>query len=298
MNWYDDFLEEEIFLARDASQFEIRMLAQYSKDRLLVKQLNAKEDIHSQVGHTIYGWSIDKIKKDKKTRTIVKQLHFGIIYGLQPKGIYETCLRLGLKVEQDEIEEAYNHYFAKYTGVADWIEEAIEYARRTSYTMPTLFGRTRPLVIDDSGDRQGAYWANIARNSPLQGSAVDFILLAMAIAWERREQYRLIVDTARMEVHDSFICTPKLKELDETDGLLQGLMEEEVIKEAAFRFGVEMVVPLLSEASAGFRLGSMVEYDRLKPLDDLLAAWVIRDLEIKAEFEKDPLRFVERSRGG
>lgn len=310
-NWYAPFLNEPIFLGRDGSQMEIRMLGQYSKDKLLCRQLNSGEDIHSQVGNTIYGWPVEKIKKDKRVRTVVKGLHFGIIFGLKPAGIVEDCLRQGVKpmsyyegmpldemrIEMlVEIEEAYAAYFTKYVGVAQWRDEAIEYARKHRKTMPTLFGRERELVIDDSGESKGAFWANQAVNTPIQGSASDFLVLALAIAWEHPEEYKLVLDTAELEIHDSFVCAPLLRQLAAADAQLEHLMGTAVVEEAKKKFGVDMLVPLVSEASAGFRFGSMVDYDRKKPLSEMLDAWVKKDEEIEKAFVKNPLQFVDVSR--
>lgn len=290
--WYDPYLDERIFLARDCSQMEIRILAQYSQDKLLVSQLNSGMDIHSQVGHTIYGWPIEKILTDKKTRTIVKQLHFGIVYGLKPPGILETCLALGIKVTLPEIEKAYKEYFRRYKGVKEWIASQIEYVREHG-EVHTLFGRHREIRVDDDREEGGAYWANQAINTPIQGSASDFLLLALALMWEQQPKYNQLMETMSDEIHDAVVVAPKLKHLYRADAMLQNLLEHDVVEEAEKRFGVKMVVPIVTEATVGFRFGVMVDYKRDKSdLSTILHTWIKKNAALEATFASNPLKGV------
>ena len=217
--WLAPYLDEEIFLSRDGQQMEIRMLAQLSQDKLLCKQLNSGEDIHPQVAHEVFGWSLEKAKQDKKARTIAKQLHFGIIFGLQVQGIYEQCSGLGIKTTFQEVKNARDAYFEKYTGVKEFIEYCIEYARENGHTIPNLFGMTRELYISDNREG-GAYWANQAVNTPVQGSAAQVLLLVLAII-KQDPTFALVRKKLRNEIHDSLVCAPKLRDLAITDKMLQ-----------------------------------------------------------------------------
>lgn len=297
MAWYSPFLKERIFLARDLSQAEIRILAQFSLDKLLIQQLCSGEDIHALVAQAILGWAFEKVKKDKKARTIAKQIHFGIVYGLQPKQIYARCKALGIDVTLSEIEDAHKKYFRTYKGVRDWREATIEQVRETGQ-VSTLFGHVRQLRVlgaesgYDDFDKRGAYWGNQSINSPIQGSAAEYLILAVALIDEHKDRYQILLDSICNEIHDRLDFTPRLRDLEETDEVLQSLLEKDCVKECEARFGVKMLVPFKSEASAGFRWGTLVDYDReSQSLGQLLASWVEKNDKITESFKKDPLSF-------
>jgi DNA polymerase I len=260
--------------------------------------LNSEEDVHTQFGVTVLNWNPEKIRHDKRVRRVVKELHFGLIYGLRPKGLLARCLQRGAETDLNTVTAAHSRYFAVYTGVRDFIEGCIEYVEQHHRTYPSLFGRSRPMVPDDSGEGEKGYWKNSAVNTPVQTSASDFLLLAMSIVNSNRERYRLVWDLARMEIHDSLVLTPKLKDLEETDGIVQRLVEHDTLREAEKLFKLKMLVPWSSEASAGFRFGVMVEYDRMKMgVGDFLRAWSIKNKKIEDELLKSPLRHIDARSG-
>ena len=297
MSWFQSFLEEDIFLLRDYSQLEVRILAQFSQDKLLCSQFNTGEDIHPQVGHEILGWPIEVIKKEEKARVIAKGIHFGIIYGSKPKAIWKKCLRYGIKVSLQEITDAYNRYFKRYRGVKEWIEYAIGYTERCHHSLPTLFGRSRPVRVDDPGNHE-SHWANVAVNTPIQGTAGDFALYCLALIRRNPNYYTLLRHSMRNEIHDSLVATVILQVLHEADEKFQYLMEEHCVTKAHEDFGIKMLVPLLTDAKVGFRFGTMVKFNRNKQdIETVLNAWCEKNAEIETVFHKDPLRFVDLQRG-
>ena len=75
-------------------------------------------------------------------------------------------------------------------------------------------------------------------------------------------------------------------------------MEKRTVEELEKRFKVKMLVPIATDAEVGFRLGSMVKYDRVKQnLEQVVDMWCVENAKVDAVFEKDPLRFVELQRG-
>ena len=85
------FGDTKIFLGFDFGQIEVRVMAQLCGDKQLIKDCESG-DIHSAVGHAMTGWPVEKIKKDKKTRTLTKNVHFGIMFGLNAEGVYKFLL--------------------------------------------------------------------------------------------------------------------------------------------------------------------------------------------------------------
>lgn len=151
-----------VYLSLDYSQIEIRMLAEVTQDPLLIKQFNSGLDIHCQVGHELTGWDVDKIAKDKETRRLVKNLHFGIVYGISEKGAYDFMLAKGMtKVSRSKVVKLHRKYFERYSRVAEWIEECRAWVEKHGY-IENIFGFQREMGGWDPS--RSTYWGNQAIN--------------------------------------------------------------------------------------------------------------------------------------
>ena len=116
-----------------------------------------------------------------------------------------------------------DRYFARYPGVADYMQRTREAARVNGY-VETVFGRRLWLPEIRSGNagrRQGAERAAI--NAPMQGTAADLIKMAMISVdrWlgEKRLGTRLVI-----QVHDELVLEVPEAELDLVEQTLPALM--------------------------------------------------------------------------
>lgn len=136
-------------LGFDQGQVEVRVMAQASGDENLIKDC-LSGDIHSMVGHRMTGWAVEKIKKDKKTRTTTKQLHFGILFGLSAAGAY-VFIKLkdpDTKLTESEVIDLVRKYFRAYPKVEEFIEKCRSFVEENGY-IENMFGFKRPLGGDD-----------------------------------------------------------------------------------------------------------------------------------------------------
>ncbi|HEX5802787.1 MAG TPA: DNA polymerase, partial [Azospira sp.] len=95
-------------------------------------------------------------------------------------------------------------YFARYPGVARYMEETRNAARREGY-VETVFGRRLWLPdirAQQVGRRQGAERAAI--NAPMQGTAADLIKLAMIAVQRWLDEQRLATRLV-LQVHDELV---------------------------------------------------------------------------------------------
>ena len=276
VNLVSKFGELDVLLGADHSQLEIRVLAQMSKDKLLIQLLQSGEDIHSSVGHELLHKPVRAIRKDRPLRTAIKGLHFGIIYGLSDLSLY---YHMKAEVEQlseeftmtpEEVAALKKNYFRRFSGVAEYIENQHQFGEKNGF-VETLFGFKREIAI--AGDEQrDTFWKNQAVNSPIQGTAHQLMLIAMAIIRLRKKTYDLL-QRPSMEVHDSLYIFTLLKQLQEAYKQFNYLMEKEVLAYVKKWWPeVDWVVPLQSESKAGFRLGVMVEY-RGEPPGQFIDMW-------------------------
>jgi len=72
------------FVTSDYSQHELRMWANYSKDKKFIKALTT-DDVHSYIGSILLNKSPENISTDERTK--VKGVVFGLMYGRGPKSL-------------------------------------------------------------------------------------------------------------------------------------------------------------------------------------------------------------------
>jgi DNA polymerase-1 len=220
-------------LSADYSQIELRLLAHFSGDPLLVRAYQNDEDIHTLTASEVFGVPAETM--DKETRARAKAVNFGIVYGISPFGL---ATQLG--IPQAEARAYIERYFARYQGVQAFIEKTIETTRREG-SVRTLFGRIRPIPdIESRNPNQRGFAERTAVNTPLQGTAADLIKLAM-IALDRKLIERKLKTRMVLQVHDELLFEVPDDEKDEVEALVRAEMEGVV----------QLNVPLVADLGFG-----------------------------------------------
>jgi DNA polymerase-1 len=220
-------------LSADYSQIELRLLAHFSGDPLLVHAYQNNEDIHTLTASEVFG--VSPAEMDKQTRNRAKAVNFGIVYGISPFGL---AAQLG--IPQAEARAYIERYFARYAGVKAFIEKTLEATRKTG-SVRTLFGRVRPIPdIESRNPNQRGFAERTAINTPLQGTAADLIKLAM-ISIDRKLAERALKTRMVLQVHDELLFEVPTAESAEVEALVRAEMEG-VIK---------LNVPLVADLAFG-----------------------------------------------
>jgi len=213
------FVPEEgcTFLSADYSQIELRLMAHFSEDPALIEAFRSGQDVHQATAAKIYGLSLDEVSADMRRRA--KTANFGIIYGISAFGLSER-----LSIPRREAKELIDGYFASYPGVARYMTEVVEEAKKRGY-VTTLLGRRRLLPdINSANAVVRGYAERNAINAPLQGSAADLIKIAM-IRLEQAIRERGLRSRMILQVHDELNFNVPLSELDEMTILVREVME-------------------------------------------------------------------------
>jgi DNA polymerase-1 len=220
-------------LSADYSQIELRLLAHFSGDPLLLRAYQNNEDIHALTASEVFG--VPAAGMDKQTRNRAKAVNFGIVYGISPFGL---AAQLGIPMS--EAKAYIDRYFARYSGVKAFIDQTLE-ATRKSGSVRTLFGRVRPIPdIESRNPNQRGFAERTAINTPLQGTAADLIKLAM-IALDRKLAERKLKTRMVLQVHDELLFEVPANEAAEVEALVRAEMEG-VIK---------LKVPLVADLAFG-----------------------------------------------
>ncbi len=145
-----------VLLSADYSQIELRIMAHFSKDPVLVEAFRNGEDIHARTAQEVFG--VGPLAQTAEHRRAAKAINFGIIYGLSPFGLAQQ-----LGIEQREAAQFINAYFTRYRGVKEYLEKILAETRKTGLAK-TLFGRIRPIPEINSPQMQLRNFAERTRN--------------------------------------------------------------------------------------------------------------------------------------
>ena len=222
-----------VLLAADYSQIELRLLAHFSNDTLLVEAFNRGDDVHTLTASQVFG--VPPLMVTPDHRRAAKVVNFGIVYGLSPFGLSQN-----LGIEPGEAKQFINAYFEKYSGVRAFIDKTLDDARHQQH-VKTLFGRIRPIPdINAKNVQQRGFAERTAVNTPLQGTAADLIKIAM-IRIDEAVRDRNLKSRMTLQVHDELVFEVPEEELDVMRSLVREYMEKVY----------PLSVPLVVEIGAG-----------------------------------------------
>ena len=220
-------------VAADYSQIELRIMAHLSSDAGLLHAFANELDVHSATAAEVFDVSLDDVTTDQRRKA--KAINFGLIYGMSAFGLAKQ-----IGVARGEAQEYIDRYFARYPGVADYMDATRAIAHEQGY-VETLLGRRLYLPEINARNKQRQLAAErTAINAPMQGTAADIIKLAMidVDAWltETALDAKMI-----MQVHDELV----FEVADEACEILCNNVTERMANV------IELQVPLLTEVGVG-----------------------------------------------
>ena len=220
-------------ISADWSQIELRVLAHFCQDPVLVESFRTRTDVHLRTASELFHIPVDEVTK--KQREVGKTVNFATIYG---QGA--TALGQILGIPRKEAKAYIDGYFETYAAVRQWRDDTIANANETGI-VTTILGRRREIAELKSNnwmDKQAG--ERIAVNTPIQGSAADICKLAMLAIDEEIERRGL---GARMllQVHDELVFEVPEGEVDDAVELIRRHMES----------ACELAVPLVVDIGVG-----------------------------------------------
>ena len=222
-----------LLMSADYSQIELRLMAHFSQDPLLLDAYRTGKDIHTLTAAEVF--EVDAETMDKETRARAKAVNFGIVYGISPFGL---AAQLG--IDQKTAKAYITRYFERYKGVAEFIERTLERVRRDQ-SVRTAFGRMRPIPdIQSRNPNQRGFAERTAVNTPLQGTAADLIKIAM-LRIDAAMRSRGLRSLMTLQVHDELLFDVVPAEAEEMQELVKREMES----------AAEFSVPIVAEVGLG-----------------------------------------------
>jgi DNA polymerase-1 len=201
----------------DYSQIELRLLAEMSRDPVLVEAFKNNEDIHTRTAAEVF--KVSPMMVDSNMRRSAKAVNFGIVYGQTAFGLAQS-----LGIDRKEADLYIRRYFERYVGVREFIDKTIAEVR-ISGVAKTMLGRRRPIPDMQSRNPSARNFAErTAVNTPLQGTAADIIKLAMIRIHHLLEQKKM-QSRMLLQVHDELVFEAPPSERAELEALIKHEME-------------------------------------------------------------------------
>ena len=206
----------KIFSA-DYSQIELRIMAHLSKDENLINAFINNEDIHARTSSNLFNVPIENVSNDM--RRTAKIVNFGVMYGAGP---YRLSQELGIPMA--ESKKIISSYFERYSGIKNYINNTLDFARKNKY-VKTILGRRRycyDILNDNQRIRSSIERAVI--NMPIQGTAAELIKIAM-IAIHKNILINNFKSKMILQIHDELIFETPEDEIDKLKTMVLFEME-------------------------------------------------------------------------
>ena len=218
----------QVFLSADYSQIDLRVLAHYSQDEVLIAAFRSGGDVHARTAAEIF--SVSPMLVTPEMRRVAKSINFGIVYGMSSFGLANQ-----LKISRKDAQRFIDKYFGLYSGVQRFMEDIVMTAREDGF-VTTLLGRRRTVAdINAKNRNQREFAERMAINTPIQGTAADIIKLAMIHCDDALKANKLHAKML-LQIHDELVFELPKEELEETQKLIKKAME------GAFELDVPLVV--------------------------------------------------------
>lgn len=235
-------------LSCDYSQVELRILAHFSRDAMLLVAFQEGLDVHAHTASLLFDVPIGEVTREQ--RGAAKTVNFGIVYGMGSQKLAQD-----LAMSRQAAKDFIDNYFAHYSGVREYLEAAKQQAHEDGCVL-TLTGRRRNLPdIHSSRPQLRSAAERMAVNTPIQGSAADLMKCAML----RVEETYGADPTARLllQVHDELVLEVREERLAEVAARVRELMAE---PPAFLEASGGLAVPLVVDAKVGANWGQMTAY--------------------------------------
>lgn len=210
---------DHVLVSADYSQIELRIIAELSKDPVMLESFNRGEDIHKSTAAKVFKVALDEVTREQRSHA--KTVNFGIIYGVSSFGLSQQT---GLS--RSESKQLIDAYYETYPVLKQYIESQIEFARQNGY-VETILGRRR--YLKDINSRNAVVRGHAERNAvnaPIQGSAADIIKIAMIRLHDILQkdfQAKML-----LQVHDELIFDVPTTELETLKPIIKSTMESAV----------------------------------------------------------------------
>lgn len=232
-----------IILDFDYSSIEVKILAEISQDKELIKIFNAStklgRDIHAVTAAALLGKKPEEVTKEERQQA--KAVNFGFAFGMMPpRFVVYAKMDYNVTFSIAQAKKFRNAFFDKYKGLANWHKLTIRDGQRTN-SVRSIGGRIRYL-------KPGVF--NEYMNGPVQSTGADALKRSLRGVYDRLKKYNGRA-TLIHHIHDEIIL-----ECDDDKDLIDAVSKD--VQEAMIE-GMEKYVksvPIIVEGGPGDSWGT------------------------------------------
>ncbi|MGC8616421.1 MAG: DNA polymerase [Desulfurella sp.] len=215
-------------ICADYSQIELRVLAELSKDPILLEIFKKDLDIHTQTAVELFNILPEMV--DSHTRRIAKTINFGIIYGMGAQSLAKT-----LSIPAQKASEYIQRYFERFSKAKEFIDETLKEAKNLGYTQ-TYFNRRRYFEnINSPNKKLAEFEKRAAVNAKIQGTAADIIKIAMVKLDKALENFDAKII---LQIHDELLIECSDAQVEEVKDIVKNSMEKVVNFEVPLKVNI------------------------------------------------------------
>ena len=222
--------KNKIFLDADYSQIELRVLADLSKDSIMVDAFNKGDDIHAITASQVFDVPLEKVSKQLRSRA--KAVNFGIVYGISEFGLAEQ-----IDIKRNEAKQYIDQYLEKYSGIKNFMTNIVEVAKEKGFVETTYHRRRYIPELKSNNYMVRKFGERAAMNTPIQGTAADIMKIAMIKVY-RELKNRGLKSKIVLQIHDELLIETLMEEKEEVKDILRTCME------SATKLSVPLIVDI------------------------------------------------------
>ena len=212
--------EGNLFLSADYSQIELRVLAQLSGDKGLIKAFAEGRDVHTETASRLFEVSFEKVTH--KQRQIGKRINFSILYGLTPYGLSKD-----IGIPLSEAKRYIDTYFAQYPGVSTWMDLVILDTKKKGY-VETYWGRRRYIPgIYEKNKTLYQLAKRVSINTKAQGTAAEIMKKGM-IELHKAFKKKKLDGQVLLQIHDELLISVPKNQAKESEKIVKRALESVV----------------------------------------------------------------------
>ncbi|MFA6195088.1 MAG: DNA polymerase I [Sulfurimonas sp.] len=219
----------------DYSQIELRLLAHFTQDHVLVDAFKNDKDIHMQTAIALFGE-----EEAPNKRNVAKTVNFGLLYGMGQKKLSDT-----LGITTKEAKEIIERYFESFKTVKSYFRSIVDISKEQGF-VETLLGRRRYFDYENATPMFRAAYERESVNTVFQGSASDLIKLSMNKIHKVIKEENLKAKML-LQIHDELIF-----EIEESQAEVLGNRFREIMENI-----MELNVPLKASLNIGDNWGEL-----------------------------------------
>lgn len=200
------------FVIADYSQVQLRIAAEISGDKAMIKAFQEGQDIHRITAAVITDKAIEDISEEE--RRAAKAVNFGFLFGMAAKGLQDYAEKsYKTKMTIEEAAQFRERFFAKYEGLRNWQDRCIH--NRYNKVSRTLNNRRR-------------IWTESPRpteilNASIQGTEADILKFALVKIHKELEHTDAKVV---LIIHDEIIVESSAEKAEEVKDIVVRCMKE------------------------------------------------------------------------